>query len=379
MHERWIRQSLELARRGAGDVSPNPMVGAVIVGEDGEVLGEGWHERFGEAHAEPNAIAAAEEAYSSAALRKATLYVNLEPCSHHGKTPPCAELIVEKQIPRVVVGMQDPNPKVSGSGLDRLRAAGVEVTTGVLEAECRRLNEAFTHHLQRGRPLLTLKVAQTLDGRVATSTGDSRWVSGKASRTLVHRWRAELDAVLVGSGTARADDPALTVRHAWPGQQSGLEERQPRRVVLDREGRLPPSLQLFSDAHVDQTVVVVSEEAAPPYQAELEARGGQVLRVPERSGHLDLHVLLERLGASDPPVQSLLVEAGPGLATALFREGLVDRFFCFVAPKVVGEGVPVVGRLGITQMNKALTFAEHGWETIGEDLLFRGYMHSTGN
>ncbi len=390
-HERWMRRCLALARRGAGGVSPNPMVGAVLVGPDpaGSVLGEGWHAGYGEAHAEPKAIAQAEARHGPAALREATLYVNLEPCSHHGKTPPCADFILEKEIPRVVVGMEDPFPEVAGRGIERLRAGGIDVRVGVLEKECRRLNEAFTHHVETGRPLVTLKVAQTLCGHVATETGDARWVSGRAARRRGHRWRAELGGVLVGRGTARANDPALTVRH--------VEGRQPLRFVLDRRGRLPSDLTLFTDGFVARTAAVVGEQAKrPAYADALERAGGRLLRVPERDGpartapaphsirgsgsYLDLEVLLDGLGAVDGPgprpLQSLLIEAGPGLATALFRQNLVDRFFLFVAPKLLGSGIPVLHALGIEQMAEAHTFAEHHWEPVGEDLLFRGYRRA---
>lgn len=367
-HEQWMRRCLELAARGAGYVSPNPMVGSVLVAADGTLLGEGWHQAYGGPHAERHAIADAEARHGTGALREATLYVNLEPCSHHGKTPPCADYVLEKGIPRVVVGMVDPFPAVAGRGLERLRAHGVEVRVGVLEKACLRLNEAFVHHVHTGRPLLTLKMAQTLDGHVATSTGDARWVSGTAARQLVHTWRARLDAVLVGSGTARADDPALTVRH--------VEGRQPVRVVLDRAGLLPATLQLFRDAYADHTLAVTSEAASPAYAEVLLDAGGRILRVPEVEGHLDLGVLLDHLGrdggSDGRPLQSLLVEAGPGLATALFRQQLVDRFCLFIAPKLLGRGTPLLHALNIETMADALSFTESSWEQVGDDLLFRG-------
>lgn len=367
-----MQRCLTLAAWGAGRVSPNPMVGAVLVAPDGTVLGKGWHEAYGQPHAEPNAIDAALAQHGAAAVREATLYVNLEPCSHHGKTPPCADYILQHGIARVVVGMTDPFPQVAGSGIRRLEQQGVDVTTGVLEKVCRRLNEAFVHHVQTERPLVTLKMAQTLDGRIATTTGDARWVSGTEARTQVHTWRAHLDGVLVGSGTARQDDPALTVRH--------VDGRQPVRIVLDRAGTLPPHLQLFSDDFVAQTLAIVGESARPAYADALQQAGGRLWHLPERDGHLDLEILLERLGreggANNRPMQSLLVEAGPGLATALFRRDLVDRFFLFVAPKLLGDGVPTLHALGIERMADARTFAEQRWETIGADLLFRGYRHA---
>ena len=373
-HARWMHRCLELARRGAGHASPNPLVGAVVVDTEGARLGEGWHRRYGGPHAEVEALAEAERRHGAEALRSATLYVNLEPCSHHGKTPPCADLIVEKGIPRVVVGIEDPFALVAGRGLARLRAAGVAVTTGVLAREGRRLNEAFLHHTATRRPLLTLKTAQTLDGAVATAEGDARWVSGPAARQLTHEWRAELDGVLVGSGTARADDPALTVRH--------VEGRHPLRFVLDRAGTLSPHLKLFSDEHAHLTTALVGEAATPAYGTALDAAGGRLWHLPTRDGHLDLGALLDRLGREggrdDRPLQSLLVEAGPGLATALFRQDLVDRYFCFVAPKLIGGGLPALRTLGIGRMADALTFAEHSWEPVEGDLLFRGYRRVLG-
>ena len=352
-------------------VSPNPMVGAVLVGPDGTVLGDDAHQTYGGPHAEARAIQSAEQRHGSDVLQDATLYVNLEPCSHHGKTPPCTGLILEKAIPRVVVGTVDPFPQAQGRGIRQLREHGVDVQVGVCEHACRRLNEAFFHHVETGRPLVTLKVAQTLDGRIATRTGDSQWITGKEARTLVHRWRAELDGVLVGRGTAESDDPRLTVRH--------VDGPQPLRLVLDREGTLSPDRTLFTDDHTDQTVVVLGEDRPPPEYADpLTGDGGTILHIPEtRGGHLDLAALLQRLGTDAgrdaKPLQSLLVEAGPGLATALFQQDLVDRFFCFVAPKVVGEGISSLRDLGITTMDEALAFDEQEWEPVGNDMLLRGY------
>lgn len=369
--EHWMARCLKLARQGAGAVSPNPMVGAVLVGADGALLGEGYHVRFGGPHAEPLAIAEVENRYGPERLRDATLYVNLEPCDHFGKTPPCTRLIIDKMIPRVVIGMEDPFPQVAGKGIARLREHGVSVRVGVLEKACRRLNEAFVHHVITGRPLVTLKTAQTLDGRIATRTGDSRWVSGDEARRLVHTWRAELDAVMVGSRTASLDDPELTVRH--------VAGRQPLRIVLDREGTLPPGLKLLTDEHVPKTLVVTSDSARPAYEASFRDAGGNLLRLPTQEGHLDLLQLLERLGTDGGtgslPVQSILLEAGPSLGTAFLRQKLVDRYFAFMAPKILGDGVPVFGDLGVEKMSDALVFAESTWETVGEDVLFRGYRH----
>ncbi|MEM6288229.1 MAG: bifunctional diaminohydroxyphosphoribosylaminopyrimidine deaminase/5-amino-6-(5-phosphoribosylamino)uracil reductase RibD [Bacteroidota bacterium] len=365
--ERWMDRALDLARRGAGAVSPNPLVGAVLVGPGGEVWGEGWHGRYGGPHAEVWAVRDAERRGHADRLGEATLYVTLEPCSHHGKTPPCADLVVARGIPRVVVAHEDPFPEVAGRGIARLREAGVDVTVGVRERVARRLNEAFLTHVRTGRPLVTLKTAATLDGQIATASGDSRWVSGPEARARVHALRAEVDAVLVGAGTARLDDPSLTVRDA----PLARGQSQPLRVVLDRLGALPPSLRLFTD-RAAPTLAVTTEAADPAYDVPL-------LRVPKADGHLDLGAVLDRLGAGEGlpdgvrKVQSLLVEAGPGLSTALLAHDLVDRVLWFVAPKLVGAGTPSVGDLGTARMADALAFVEAAWEMVGPDALLVGH------
>lgn len=373
---RWMLHALALAERGAGTVSPNPLVGAVLIGPDGDLWGQGWHGRYGGPHAEVWAVRDAERNGFGELLAEATMVVTLEPCSHHGNTPPCADLVIERDIRRIVVAMEDPNPKVAGRGLARLRDAGAQVSVGACGHEAARLNEAFVHHVGTGRPLVTLKIAATLDGQVATASGDSRWVTSPDARALVHRWRAESDAVLIGSGTALSDDPALTVRD-WPLFDGAT---QPLRVVLDRAGALPASLALFSDEHAGRTLAITAEASAPTYRDALESAGGRVWSLPTAGAHLDLAALLTRLGSGTNlpdgvrPVQSVLVEAGPGLATALLRADLVDRLYWFVAPKLVGDGISATGDLGMLKMADALTFAESRWEAVGPDMLFRGFM-----
>lgn len=371
-YDQWMDRCLELAKRGAGSVSPNPMVGCVIVGPDGDALGEGWHQKFGGPHAEVHAIRGVEEKHGPQALRLATLVVNLEPCSYHGKTPPCSELITERGIPRVVVGTIDPNPRVAGAGIAYLRKAGVEVTAGIREAACLRLNEAFIHHVRTGRPLVIAKIAQTLDGCVATSTGDSRWISGEASRKRVHAWRAQYDAVLIGTGTASADDPALTVR--------AVEGRQPWRVVIDTAGRLPEGLTLWQDEFVDRTIAVIGTGTDPSYAGLVRKKGGRIIEATATGRQLNLRDLFARLGegADDevPPMQSVLVEPGPRLATALLRADLIDRLHVFIAPKIAGDGARSFEDLGVTQMSKARVFAESSWEAVGDDILFTGYRNT---
>ncbi len=372
-----IRRALALAARGAGAVSPNPLVGAVVAGPGGAVWGEGWHGHWGGPHAEVWAVRDAERRGFGERLHEATVAVTLEPCSHWGKTPPCADMLAGRGVRRVVVAMEDPFPAVAGRGIARLREAGVEVVVGVRRAEAARLAEAFVAHTTMGRPLVTLKTAATLDGQVATASGDSRWVSGTEARALVHRLRAEADAVLVGAGTARADDPALTVRHVplAPGQT------HPLRVVLDRDGTLPPALALFTDG-ASPTIAVIAETARPAYADALADAGGAVWTLPLADGRLDLGALLDRLGAGDGlpggrrPVQSLLVEPGPRLAAALLAQDLVDRVVWIVAPKLVGAGTAAVADLGTARMADALPFAESHWQTAGADAVLHGYRRA---
>ena len=369
-HDRWMKLCLDLAERGAGLVSPNPMVGAVLVGTDDTLLGQGWHREFGGPHAERHAIQDAERRYGDDALENATLYVNLEPCVHYGKTPPCTDVILEKKIPRVVVGTSDPFPAVAGGGIKRLKERGVEVTEGVMERECRRFNEAFLRHVDTGRPLVVLKMAQTLDGRIARPNGESRWISGEASRRLVHHWRSTMDGVLVGTGTALADDPSLTVRH--------VDGRQPTRVVLDRQGRLPSDLKLFSDENAAHTIVFAGKDASLPYEGPLIEKGGRVYRILEKEGRLDLPRVMETLGEEGGvlgrPMQSLLVEGGSQLAASLFTADLVDRLYLFVAPKIFGDGPLAID--GPTLVDDEDAFVEGEWEVLDKDVLFRGYRRN---
>lgn len=368
-HEYWMRRCLDLAQRGAGHVSPNPLVGSVVVHQDGTLLGEGFHAQFGEAHAEVNAVKNVIQNHNLQVLKESTLYVNLEPCNHFGKTPPCVDLILTHGIPRVVVGMTDPFPKVAGSGIQRLRSHGIEVVENVLEHDCKRLNEAFIHHLSTKNPLITLKIAQTLDGSIATSNGDSRWVTGKASRSLVHEWRATMDAVLIGANTALLDDPSLTVRH--------FEGRNPLRIVLDRTGSLPDTLKLFNDDQVIHTIVVVGEGYDPVYKALIHKNGGKLVYNPIKNQHLDLETLFLTLGEWSPqPIQSILVEGGSQLSTALMKQDLVDRLFLFIAPKLIGQGKPSFLDLEVQKMAQALSFAESAWQQVGDDMLFKGYCRA---
>jgi len=358
-----LSRAIELARNGIGAVKPNPVVGAVIA-RDGEVLGEGWHVEYGGAHAEVNAI----EACGEADLSGATLYVSLEPCCHEGKTPPCTDAILRAGIKRVVVGSDDPTEKASGRGLGILRDEGVEIVIadGELAASARLLNQAFRKHARVGRPWVLFKSAMTLDGKVATRSGDSQWISGEQSRGLAHRWRASVDAVIVGIGTAVADDPQLTAR---PGGLQAEAALQPRRVVFDSLARLSPSSQLVTAASEVPLTVVVSRAAARGDTDALEAAGVQVLVATGENEPARVRSGLDQLGADG--VSSALLEGGPHLAGAFLDAGEIDEVRLFLAPLLLGGSAardPLEGE-GVERISDAVRALAFDWENVGEDLL----------
>ncbi len=366
--EYWMQQALELAVKGEGHVSPNPMVGCVIVSEKGELIGEGYHQKYGEAHAEVNAVNSVK---NKKQLKGATVYVTLEPCSHFGKTPPCSTMLSKLPVKRVVVAHQDPNAKVDGKGISELRNKGINVDIGVLKEQAELLNEFFIHHQTFGRPFITLKVAQTADGYLAAPDGDSQWISGKASRKLVHKWRTEYDAVLVGRTTAQADNPSLTVRH--------VKGRQPKRIVIDGPYELPRELNLFSDKHEDKTIILTwnkkaSETDADPMLKLMQHNyfRGEIIQVSKKDGHIDLHQAFKELGQIG--ISSVLVEGGQQLSSALLRAGLVDKIELFIAPKMLGGGTRSFLDLGINRMRDILDLKEVTWTKVGDDMLLTGYL-----
>lgn len=334
----WMQRALELAERGRGFVEPNPLVGAVVV-RDGVMVGEGWHQRFGESHAEVNALTAAGEA-----ARGATLYVTLEPCCHHGKTPPCSDAVLKAGIRHVVAAMRDPFPQVSGRGAELLRAAGVTVDLGVGGSEARRLNAPYLTLLEEGRPYVHLKWAMTLDGKLATRTGDSKWISGEASRAVVHELRGRVDGILVGIGTALADDPLLTARPAGP--------RMAARIVLDSQARLPLDSQLVKTARQTPTIMATSRLAQTRVEG-LRAAGCEVLELPDRDGRSSLPALLSELGKRR--MTNLLVEGGAAVLGSFLDAGMVDEVHVFVAPVLVGgASAASVGGAGVESLRHAL-------------------------
>lgn len=366
--EYWMRKALDLAKKGVGHVSPNPLVGCVIISKEGDLIGSGFHEKYGEAHAEVNAIASVK---SKKLLAEATVYVTLEPCSHYGKTPPCSTMLSNLPISRVVVAHQDPNSKVNGAGLSELRNAGIEVEIGVLQEEAEALNEFFIHHQTFERPFVTLKVAQTADGYLAAPDGDSQWISGKESRKLVHVWRSIYDAVLIGRNTAIADNPTLTVRHVLG--------RQPKRIVLDGPYELPRDLNVFSDKHEEKTTIITWNKKASATDADPMLKmlqqnyfRGEVIQVSKKKNHINLSETFKELGKRG--ITSLLVEGGQQLSSALLREGLVDKIELFIAPKLLGGGTRSVINLGINKMSEISELKDVTWQAIGDDMLLTGYL-----
>jgi len=357
-----MRRALTLARKGLGKTSPNPAVGCVLL-RDGEVVGEGWHRKAGTPHAEVHALRAASER-----ARGADVFVTLEPCSHHGRTPPCADALIAAGVARVFVGMQDPNPLVSGKGIAALRSAGIPVECGVLEKECRLLNLPFIKHVTTGLPFVILKSAMTLDGRTATVTGDSKWITSEKSRRYVHRLRAMVDAVMVGVGTVVADDPQLTCR-------MGVRGRDPLRVVVDSRLRTPPDAALFAlDSPAKTLFATIAVES--PHVTEFEDRGAEILRCREDAGRVDLADLLARLGSRG--IQSVLLEGGRELAAAALRKGLIDKFMLFFAPKLLGgDGYGLFAGAGPALMAEAHALRDLAVRRFGTDILIEGYPNES--
>jgi diaminohydroxyphosphoribosylaminopyrimidine deaminase/5-amino-6-(5-phosphoribosylamino)uracil reductase len=358
----FMKQALRLAAKGRGFTSPNPMVGAVVVHQD-KVVGRGYHEQVGGPHAEINAIRDA-----GAKARDATLYVTLEPCNHYGRTPPCTEAILNAGIARVVVGMPDPNRQVTGGGAEFLRSQGVEVVSGVIETDCRRLNQAFIKYATTGLPLVTIKAAATLDGRIATRTGDARWISNDRSRRFVHRLRCELDAILVGIETAIKDDPLLTAR------TTAKRCRQPVRIVLDTRLRLPLTSQLVRTVEQSPLWVACREDASREKRQALEQAGVKILALPAGAGGIDLAELLRELGKLG--ITSLLVEGGARVLGAFLDENLADEFYLFYAPKILGDprGVPLVVGKPRQHMADALPTHDLQVRRFDEDVLLWGRL-----
>lgn len=352
----YMKRALELAKKGAGHTSPNPMVGCVVV-KDGRIATEGYHERYGEFHAERNALTRCEED-----LTGAEMYVTLEPCCHQGNTPPCTDIIIERSIGKVYVGSMDPNPKVAGKGVKILQEHGIEVETGVLEKECLALNEIFFYYITTGIPYVAMKYAMTLDGKIASCTGDSKWVTGETARHHVHELRKQYSAILAGIGTVLADDPMLNCRI-----EEGVD---PVRVVCDSSLRIPLSSQLVKTAGDIPVIVAYAKENPEKEKALLQA--GVELISAGRDGRVDLAVLMRELGKRK--IDSVLVEGGGAIHGSLLKSGLVQKIYCYLAPKLIGgreAGSPVEGD-GFSRMKDALPVKEMEILPLGEDICISG-------
>ena len=359
--EMYMERALALAAKGRGTTTPNPMVGAVIV-KDGRIIGEGYHIRAGEGHAEVNAFKNAMEDVTGA-----TMYVTLEPCSHYGKTPPCADKIVEKKIGRVVVGALDPNPLVAGRGIEKIRNAGIPVITGILAEKSVALNEVFMKYIVTKRPFVVLKAAMSLDGKIATAEGESQWISCEASREEVHRLRHELTGIMAGIGTVLADDPMLNCR--IPGG------KQPIRIIVDSHLQIPENSKLVSSAKEYPLIVATVQNSDAVKKERLEACGAQIVEMPaDPDGHVDLNILMERLG--EMKIDSILLEGGGRLAEGALQAGIVDKVQFYIAPMLIGSKnakTPVEGR-GISALSKAWHISDWKAETIGNDIKIVGYI-----
>jgi len=357
--EKYIQRTFELARRGLGKVNPNPLVGAVIVKND-KVIGEGFHEYFGGPHAEVNAVSDAAEP-----VQGATLYVNLEPCSHHGKTPPCAQMIAEKGFSRVVIAMRDPNPQVAGRGIKILKEAGIEVTEGVMEEDALDLNRVFVKYITTKQPYVVMKSAMTLDGKIATRVGDSRWVTGGPARRIVHELRNEYAAIMVGVNTVIADDPHLDTRLE-------REARNPVRVITDTSARIPMDAFVVNHPEKAKTIVAHTKKASPEKLKILREGGTETIETKAFEGKVDLQELMTKLGAQG--IDGILLEGGGALNFSALKQGIVDEVFMFVAPKMVGgehAKTPVSGK-GVDVMDQAFNITDMKTMKVGEDLMIRG-------
>lgn len=351
----FMQRCLELARQARGRTAPNPLVGSVIV-KDGEIVGEGFHPQAGQPHAEVFALRAAGDR-----AQGATLYVNLEPCNHYGRTPPCSEAVVAAGLAKVVVGMVDPNPKVAGGGIARLRAAGIEVVVGVEEAACQKLNEAFVHRILHQQPFGILKYAMTLDGKIATSSGHSAWITSQTARNEVHQLRAGCEAVIVGGNTVRLDNPQLTTRQT--------DSPKPLRVVMSRTLDLPTEAYLWQTA-ATPTLVATELGANPAFQDHLRQQGVEVVELSPLSPATVMNYLYDR------GCLTVLWECGGTLAARAIADGAIQKVLAFIAPKIVGgQTAPSpIGDLGILTMPDAIALERVQWRTIGDECLLEGYL-----
>lgn len=359
LDRKYMARALQLALRGAGHTRPNPMVGAVLV-KDGRIIGEGWHKQYGGPHAEVNAFASATEDPEGA-----TLYVSLEPCSHYGKTPPCADLIIRKKVARVVAALEDPNPLVSGRGFRKLRANGIRVTVGVLAEEARHINDVFLTYVTRKRPFVLYKAAMSLDGKIACHTGESQWISSEKSREEVQRLRGILSGIMVGAGTVIADNPRLTCR---------MEEYEnPARIIVDGKLRVPLESRIFHEP--GRNIILTTSEASPEKKKALENLGVELIEADsEEPGKVDLKSAMLALGIKG--IDGILLEGGPTLAASALEAGIIDAVRFYIAQKIIGgrEAPSPFAGTGAAHMNEVVPLTDAVYGTSGDDLWIQAYI-----
>ena len=357
-----MQRALKLAEKGIGYTNPNPLVGAVIV-KDGRIIGEGYHKLYGSNHAEINAFENATEDVCGA-----TMYVTLEPCSHYGKTPPCAIAIVQKGIKKVVIGLKDPNPLVSGGGIKILQENGIEVVCGVLQEEGKKLNEIFLKYITTKTPFCIMKTAMTLDGKIATRTGDSKWVTGELSREYVHKLRQRVSGIMVGIGTIIADDPMLTTR------LDNLELKDPTRIIIDSTSKIPLDAKVLNLNSKAATIIATTRKAAPEKIRKLEEKGAEVIITPVKNNGVDLNFLMKILG--DKKIDSILLEGGSKINYSAIIEGIVDKVNAFIAPKIIGGDVAKtpVGGNGMEFMRDAISLNNIEIYRFENDIMIEGYI-----
>ncbi len=359
---KFMEHALTLASKARGRTSPNPLVGAVIV-RDGEIVGEGYHQKAGDAHAEINALNQAKELAEGA-----TMYVTLEPCCHWGRTPPCTQSVIQAKLGDVFVAMKDPNPRVTSNGIRQLEEAGISVQVGICEKESRQLNEVFIKYIATQSPFVILKSATSLDGKIATASGESQWITSEASRLKGHEVRSQVDAILVGVGTVLQDNPSLTVR---------LPERQnedPIRIVVDSRGRTPLGAKIFNSESNASTLIAITEHAPPKKIEALKSAGADVLIVEEQEGRVCLRTLMRELGRKE--ITSVLIEGGGEINAAALQAGIVDKLMFFIAPKLIGgkDAPGSIGGIGIARLAEALELRDAKIAQIGVDFLIEGYL-----
>lgn len=357
-----MKRALELSQKAQGFVNPNPLVGAVIV-KDNRIIGEGYHEYFGGPHAEVNAFANAIED-----VEGATMYVTLEPCSHYGKTPPCADAIVQNKIAKVVIGMKDPNPMVSGRGIEILRSNGIEVTIGVMDKEIKKTNEIFIKYITEKKPFCIMKTAMTMDGKIATSIGDSKWISNEKSRKYVHELRQKVMGIMVGIGTVLADDPELTTR------RQGVISKNPIRIIIDSKAKIPLEAKVLKCDDTTKTIIVTTEFAKESKIEAIKQKGAEVIVTQSKNGWVNLKELMMILG--NKGIDSILLEGGSTLNFSAIEADIVDKVITFIAPKIFGgtSGKNSVGGKGIEHVKDSIKLRDTEVTRFDEDIMIEAYV-----